>query len=690
MKNLIYLLLASHLGFSQLNLSIPEAPNKIEFADVIIELNADAKKSVNDEINKLLTPQNSFLEAKLERMQWYFPIIEPILASENVPEDMKYLAVLESSLIPESVSTSNAVGFWQFKKETAEEMGLLVSNAIDERKYIHASTRAAAMYLKRNNLIFKNWISSIYSYNQGAGGAADALPTNWSYASEIKFDKETPYYLIKALAHRIAFEHRLNRMKFSDKEFVEYPVSGRSLSEIAVELTVDLSELRKYNSWLNAAKIPENKEYNVLIPVLSSKADEIRKKLNSKTGMVVAATSEYPKLKRTSAMNTAEGVPVLYEINGKKGILAEPGDEVAQLAKKGGISIINFLKYNDLSDRDMVQTGMVYYLQKKGKKGPLPLHTAGVNQSLWDVAHMYGVTLKSLLKYNRMQDMERLQAGRVVFMQKKRPKRQAIQIQQIEEKPVEEKPLPVEERYASKTEPKPEPKPEPKEDIPVPAPENTRPADPIPVKKESTKSVLAPVISDSKAVSTSKPAANKPSGSSNSTHRVQKGETLYSISRKYGVTVADLRSWNNISSTDVLQYDQILNIGSSTKNSSTKTTPNDSDFGEPGEVENATKISEETHVVKAGETLFSISKKYGTTVASLQGLNSLLSTDISVGQRLRVRAAANYSSPTSHTVTKGETLYSISKKYGITVANLKSWNNLSTNAIFVGQKLRVK
>ena len=105
---------------AQVQISIPESPKKIEFANIIIELDDAAQKNVNAEIIKLLTPQNKFLELKLERMQWYFPIIEKILEEEEVPEDFKYLAVLESSLLPEAISSSNAVGFWQFKEVTGQ------------------------------------------------------------------------------------------------------------------------------------------------------------------------------------------------------------------------------------------------------------------------------------------------------------------------------------------------------------------------------------------------------------------------------------------------------------------------------------------------------------------------------------------------------------------------------------------
>ena len=87
--------------------------------------------------------KNSFLDAKLERMQWYFPIIERILEQENMPDDIKFISVMESSLIPDALSTSGAVGYWQFKDITATELGLRINRNVDQRKNIISASHAA-------------------------------------------------------------------------------------------------------------------------------------------------------------------------------------------------------------------------------------------------------------------------------------------------------------------------------------------------------------------------------------------------------------------------------------------------------------------------------------------------------------------------------------------------------------------
>lgn len=205
---------------------LPEVPSKIEFAGVIVNFDNDVQKSIQKEIRTLLIPENRYLMDKLERIQVYLPIIEKILENESVPDDFKYLAISESSLLSDAISSSNAVGFWQLKEETAKELGLEINRQIDERRNIFSSTKAAANYLKKSNSIYKNWISTLFSYYLGVEGISRTIPSAWTNALNINFDKQTDKYLIKVMANRIAFEYKINRMKDSGAEILEYDKGG--------------------------------------------------------------------------------------------------------------------------------------------------------------------------------------------------------------------------------------------------------------------------------------------------------------------------------------------------------------------------------------------------------------------------------------------------------------------------------
>lgn len=148
---------------------------------------------------------------------------------------------------------------------------------------------------------------------------------------------------------------------------------------------------------------------------------------------------------------------------------------------------------------------------------------------------------------------------------------------------------------------------------------------------------------------------------------VKKGDSLYSISKKFNTTVDNLKSINNLT-TDSLAIGQIIKLPGTSSN-------------------NTPSVSENTYTVKSGDTLYSIARKYNVSVDSLKEINNLSSNTLGVGKVLKI--PNNLSSPTNvtYTVKKGDSLYSIAREFGTTVSALTSLNNLSTTALSIGQKL---
>ncbi|CAH0994771.1 hypothetical protein EMA8858_00883 [Emticicia aquatica] len=654
-KTLAFLLLALCFqgGFAQ-QITLPEVPKKIEFAGIIVNLDTDAQKSVQKEITALLKPENKYLLDKLERIQWYFPIIENILETEQVPEDFKYLAVAESSLLPDAISASKAVGFWQMKAPTAQELGLRVDNDVDERKNIYASTKAAAAYLKRNNVIYKNWISTLFSYSLGATGVSKIVPADWASATEVTFDAQTDRYLIKTIAHRIAFEYRINRLKESRLSFVEYKkAKGKTLNEIASALGIDVNELKKYNSWLQTSTIPDDKDYSVAILVGADNLESIQTKINNQPESV-SIEGVFPVLKRTTEATANEEEPIFYEINGKKGILAKPGDDVASLARGGKMKIKDFLRYNDMSNNEMVEEGKVYYLKKKGRKGPIPLHVVLSGQTIWQISQIYGIRLKNLLRLNRMSTATGIQKGRVIYLQKKRPKDQPNEfINDKEEEKLEK--VPINEQYeekilvkdareseseekTKKTEPKPKvpesiiveegnknatPKDKDEDDIIVIS--DTDDVRPEPKKTPPTKQ--PEIITPTPPVKTT-PAKTPVPVSNTSVHNVDVGQTLYSIARQYNISVKDLAEWNNITTSERVKVGQTLIVKPTSK---TATIPVET---KPSPI---ASTATNTHLVLKTETLYSIAKRYGVSMKQIQEWNGMTDQNVKIGQKLIIK-----------------------------------------------------
>ena len=174
------------------------------------------------------------------------------------------------------------------------------------------------------------------------------------------------------------------------------------------------------------------------------------------------------------------------------------------------------------------------------------------------------------------------------------------------------------------------------------------------------------------------------------TYTVQKGDSLYSISQRFGLSVLDLMSYNNLTST-TLQIGQVL-----------KLTPSDSD---DGNFDIETKPIYENYTVKRGDSLYSIARKYDTTVDQIKKDNNLTSNNLSIGQVLKIKVgeetigieecygtdygdlSKNY---INYTVKRGDSLYSIARTYNTTVDEIKRLNNLTSNNLSIGQVLKIK
>jgi hypothetical protein len=144
-------------------------PEDITFAGERVPLeNFDVRESLDKELLKV-SFWHSEMFLYLKRANRYFPVIEPILKKNGVPDDFKYVCVIESGLT-DAVSPAGAEGFWQFMPAAAKEYGLEINSEVDERYNLKKSTEAACKYLKRKYEKFGSWTMSAASYNSGSKG----------------------------------------------------------------------------------------------------------------------------------------------------------------------------------------------------------------------------------------------------------------------------------------------------------------------------------------------------------------------------------------------------------------------------------------------------------------------------------------------------------------------------------------
>ena len=181
----------------------PEIPHKTDFAGEQVPLDYfDVRESLDRELSSnVFFHSNVFLYIK--RAARWFPVIEPILKENGIPDDFKYLALIESNLM-NVVSPSGAAGFWQFLQKTGLEFGLEINSEIDERYHAELSTRAACRYFKQAYVKFGTWTNAAASYNVGMTGFEKQL-TGQKISSyyDLWLNEETSRYVFRILAVKL-------------------------------------------------------------------------------------------------------------------------------------------------------------------------------------------------------------------------------------------------------------------------------------------------------------------------------------------------------------------------------------------------------------------------------------------------------------------------------------------------------
>jgi len=142
----------------------------------------------------------------IKRAKRFFPIIEKMLQEHNMPQDLKFIAVIESALRPHAGSPKGAVGFWQFLKATGRKYGLVINSRKDERRNIFRSTEAAISYYKELYGLFGSWTLSAAAYNMGEQGLqSEILAQKTDNYYQLYLPLETQRYVIKAVSAKIIF-----------------------------------------------------------------------------------------------------------------------------------------------------------------------------------------------------------------------------------------------------------------------------------------------------------------------------------------------------------------------------------------------------------------------------------------------------------------------------------------------------
>lgn len=214
----------------------------------------------------------------MKRAHKYFPVIEPILAKNGIPDDFKYLAVAESGL-QNAVSPAGAAGFWQIMKATGREYGLEVNENVDERYHLEKATEAACQYLKRYKEKYGTWTLAAAAYNTGTGSIdkyRNIQKVEGYY--DLLLGEETGRYVFRILAIKeiLSNPEKYGFMVEQDDLYnnvptfqVEVATPVADFAEFARQYEVNYKILKRHNPWLREPHLnnASGKKYQIAIPL---------------------------------------------------------------------------------------------------------------------------------------------------------------------------------------------------------------------------------------------------------------------------------------------------------------------------------------------------------------------------------------------------------------------------------------
>lgn len=630
----------------------PLVPYELKFADVTFQLTNVTRYLVQTELKNIQADKIG-LRQQLDKFNLFLPVVEPVLKEKIVPDDFKFLMIYNKyqSSIETSTFLENGV-YWCLDREKADDVDLIVNDQLDERKHLIAATKGAAICFKRNQVLYRNWASTLFSHLADKK-ILTLLEVNKKWAENPYILLDSPAYsaILQFLAYKIAIEREFPIYKPVEQKIVyEYPYSkGKTLNKIALDLKVEPETLIEYNKWLNSVKVPES-DCNVLVIVPANRYSEVRTfaELSRKIGLP-AKDLGFPILKREDKLSkTNSKGGVFYLINDLKGLQADMCDIPVTMAYKAGISVERFAEYNDIKENDLLKIGQVYYIESKTSKASVPFHVVRDGETLWDISQMYGVKLSSLLNFNRFETVQRLQRGRVVWLQTTRPKNKPIEyiempdeMTEVEEMMVAGQNKNLEKEFILD---------DTVQTVEVKSSLKDVDLSSLPLSQEIGKGQQSQIMNKNDLASTKQELPKEVDLSILPlTKEIGKGNQQSKVTNKKEVPkeieplTQDIRKGNtnsvNLSkSIDRKQVTEgsVVQDEEQTvtwnKQNSTKNKPYSVEVADREENKNFLK-----HTVKKGETLFRISVNYNVAVSELWVWNNLTSTIVSVGTVLKVK-----------------------------------------------------
>lgn len=573
----------------------------------------DAKSPFNIEYNQgLENIIKSFLKNRkksFERLmaisEYYFPLFEEALAKQNVPLEIKYLAVVESALNPKAVSRVGATGLWQFMYQTGKQYGLNVDSYVDDRSDPLKASEAAAQYMSNMYKIFGDWELVLASYNSGAGNVSKAIRRSggqqnfWNIRKHLPQETQgyvpaflaTMYIYEYHTAHGIVPNRAIIKHFATDTIMIKQQMSFKQISDL---LDVPVAQLQLLNPSYKMNVVPFYKNQNHFLRLPSAKVsvfvsnedkiyayvqhqEDLREKpFTSRTRLATA---------KDSTMVSSERI-VYSKSNKTKFYKVKRGDSLGEISDKFGVAVSDIKKWNKLKNNNAplgrklkiitTEKESIAVVEKKASKSNVvnteiktavatsediknskdakaevtstpEFYTVQKGDNLSSIAKKYNVCIADLKEWNNIED------NNVMLDTKLKILKETASVAKL------------------------------KEEVDL----------------------------------------------SNSTYYVvKKGDNLGNIAKKEKVTIADIMQWNKLDDKNVQIGDKLLILKPENK-------PSNNQIAARDKKDSTTKNSH--YLVRKGDSLFTIAKKYpGVTVSDIKKWNGISGNDLRPGMKLKI------------------------------------------------------
>ena len=354
-------------------------------------------------------------ETLIQLSHYYFPMFEEVLDKHNLPLEIKYLAVVESSLKPRAKSRVGATGLWQFMFSTGKQYGLEVSSYVDERCDPLRSTNAAANYLASLYKTFGDWDLALAAYNSGPGNVTKAIRRSGGYQNYWNIrpflPKETAGYLPAFLATIYLFEyaeaHGFNLDKkqipilATDTIHVKQMISLDHVAELT-ETKIETLQFLNPSYKLDIIPVLENKNYSLRLPL-----DKISDFVQKENQIYAFAKAEFEVREKP--------LPQFFEIDSKIRYKVKSGDYLGKIARKFNVRVSKIKQWNGLRTNDL-KTGQRLTIYSRNPTADLVvkpgqstskkstdkrIYLVKAGDSLWSISNkLSGVSIENLKEWN--------------------------------------------------------------------------------------------------------------------------------------------------------------------------------------------------------------------------------------------------------------------------------------------------